>query len=46
MPAHKISLLRMKDFDVNIIKFVEAFPDEKSCKDHFKIVREQEGIIF
>jgi hypothetical protein len=30
---------------VNIIKFIEAFPDEKSCKDNFKSVREKEGII-
>jgi len=35
----------MKNFDVNIIKFIEAFPDEKSCKEDFKAVREKEGII-
>ena len=29
---------------MNIIKFVEAYPDEKSCKLHFKTVREQDGI--
>lgn len=29
---------------MNIIKFVEAYPDESSCKLHFKKVREQQGI--
>ena len=29
---------------MNIIKFVEVYPDEKSCKLHFKIVRERDGI--
>jgi hypothetical protein len=29
---------------VKIIKFIEEFPDEKSCKDHFRKNREQEGI--
>jgi hypothetical protein len=31
----------MKYFDVNIIKFIEAYPDENSCKLHLKTVREQ-----
>lgn len=31
--------------DVNIIKFVEDFPTEESCKLHFKEVREKQGII-
>ncbi|MCG6186649.1 hypothetical protein [Maribellus maritimus] len=26
--------------DMNIIKFAEDFPDENSCKEHFKGVRE------
>jgi len=30
---------------VNIIKFIEEFPDEKSCKDHFRKIREHEGIV-
>lgn len=30
---------------MNIIKFVEEFPTEKSCRDHFKAVREKEGIV-
>ena len=29
---------------MNIIKFIEDFPDEHSCKVHFKEVREKEGI--
>lgn len=33
-----------KDFDVKLIKFIEEFPDEQSCKDHFRSVREKEGI--
>jgi len=31
--------------DMNIIKFIESFPDENSCRHHFRQVREQEGII-
>jgi ISXO2-like transposase domain/Transposase zinc-ribbon domain len=45
MPVREVSLSCMKIFDVNIIKFIESFPDEKSCKDHFKGVREKEGIV-
>jgi hypothetical protein len=29
---------------VNIIKFIEEFPDENCCKEHFRNTREQEGI--
>ena len=29
---------------MNIIKFIEQFPDEHSCKEHFRRVREQEGL--
>lgn len=29
---------------MNIIKFVEAFPDENSCKLHLKALREKQGI--
>ena len=29
---------------MNIIKFIETFPDEQSCRAHFKLVREQSGI--
>jgi len=31
--------------DMNIIKFIESFPDEDSCRFHFKSVREKEGIV-
>lgn len=31
--------------DMNIIKFIELFPDENSCRQHFRQVREREGII-
>lgn len=34
-----------KYFDVKLIKFIEDFPDEQSCKLHFKEVREKQGII-
>lgn len=29
---------------MNIISFIEQFPDEDSCKEHFKHVREKDGI--
>ena len=29
---------------MNILSFVEMFPDENSCKEHFRNQREQEGI--
>ncbi len=29
---------------MNIIKFIEDFPDEHSCRIHFKAVREEEGV--
>ena len=43
MPGKEISLYCIKIFDVNIIKFIEEFPTEDSCKQHFKVVREKEG---
>jgi hypothetical protein len=30
---------------MNILSFVEEFPDEQSCIDHFKACREKEGVI-
>ena len=30
---------------MNIIKFIASFPDEHSCCEHFRHVREQEGIV-
>lgn len=30
---------------MTILKFVEQFPDEKSCRDHMKEAREREGIV-
>jgi hypothetical protein len=30
---------------MNIIKFISDFPDESSCKEHFRGVREKQGII-
>ncbi|MEA5112304.1 MAG: IS1595 family transposase, partial [Lentimicrobium sp.] len=30
---------------MNLIKFIEEFPDEHSCRMHFKGIREQQGII-
>ena len=29
---------------MNIIQFAERFPDSESCKAHFKLVREKEGV--
>lgn len=34
-----------KQNDMNIIKFIEDYPDENSCKTHFQMIREKEGII-
>ena len=45
MPGKEKSLYYKKNFDVNIIKFIEQFPDERSCKDHLRKVREHNGII-
>ena len=44
MPVKDKRLYYRKIFDVNIIKFIEQFPDENSCKEHFRGVREKEGI--
>ena len=37
-------LYYQKSFDVNLIKFIEQFPDENSCRAHLKQVREHNGI--
>ena len=29
---------------MNIFKFVETFPDEASCREHFRLRRESEGV--
>jgi hypothetical protein len=31
--------------NMRLIEFVERFPDEASCRRHFKLVREAEGVI-
>lgn len=44
MPG-KINWLYYRKFsNVNIIKFIEDSPDEHSCKEHFRKVREKEGV--
>ena len=30
---------------MNLINFMEKFPDEASCRRHFKLIRDQEGVI-
>lgn len=30
---------------MNILEFVEQFPDEKSCRDNVRLAREREGIV-
>lgn len=30
---------------MNILRFFEEFPDEQSCRDHFKLKREKEGVF-
>lgn len=44
MPDKDKILSYRKIFDVNIIKFIEQFPDENSCKEHLRKVREHNGI--
>ena len=44
MPVKNKYISYRKKIDVNIIKFFEEFPDNQSCKEHFKLVREKEGI--
>ena len=44
MPLKEKCLYYRKTFDVNIIKFIEQFPDENSCKLHLRGIREQQGI--
>lgn len=44
MPVTNKCLSYQKTFDVNIIKFIEQFPDENSCKEHLRKVREHSGI--
>jgi len=44
MPLRYNLLYYRKIFDVNIINFVDQFPDEHSCREHFRQVREKEGI--
>ncbi|MBD0405298.1 transposase [Flammeovirga sp. EKP202] len=29
---------------MKIIEFTESFPDDQSCIDHYKLIREKEGI--
>jgi len=44
MPVKDKLIYYRKIFDMNIIKFIEEFPNENSCKEHFRRIREQEGI--
>jgi ISXO2-like transposase domain/Transposase zinc-ribbon domain len=44
MPVKDKRLYYRKINDVNIIKFIEDFPDEHSCKEHLKGIREHQGI--
>lgn len=44
MPDKDKNLYYKKNIDVNIIKFIEQFPDENSCKEHLRMVREDNGI--
>ncbi len=30
---------------MNLLAFIEEFPIEESCKHHFKLQREKEGVI-
>lgn len=37
--------LRKKFSDMNLINFIEQFPDETTCKLKFKEIRDQEGVV-
>ena len=45
VPVKNNAYNRENKIDMNIIKFVSDFPDELSCKQHFKLLREREGIV-
>jgi len=36
--------LRRNIFDMNLINFMEQFPDEESCKLKFKLMRDEAGV--
>lgn len=40
----KKSLSYRKTYDMNLINFIEQFPDEQSCREHFRSIREQSGV--
>jgi transposase-like protein len=44
VPVKNNTYNRENKIDMNIIKFVTDFPDELSCKEHFRLLREQQGI--
>ena len=44
MPDKDKRLYYRKFFDVNLINFIEQFPDESSCKEHLRRLREHNGI--
>ena len=44
MPEKDNWLYCRKNIDVNLINFIEEFPDEISCKRHFRKAREHEGV--
>jgi len=42
--VHGLADIEEKIDDMNILSFVEEFPDEHSCREHFRLQREKEGI--
>lgn len=30
---------------MNILEFIETFPDEASCREHFRLLREKQGVV-
>lgn len=41
---HERADIDKKYINMNIMNFMETFPDEDSCKDHFRLRRESEGV--
>lgn len=44
-PVAIFSYLQAKEKDMNILKFVEEFPDEKSCRENVVKARTAEGVV-
>jgi DNA-directed RNA polymerase subunit RPC12/RpoP len=37
--------LNLKPTEMNLLHFIEEFPTDQSCREHFRVQREQEGVV-